>query len=121
MLCHKHKCIFVHIPKTAGQSIEKVFLESLQFDESRRPELLLRPNNDPNKGPPRLAHLKAQDYFEYEYITKETFYKYFKFSFVRNPWDRAVSHYLYMVPERNISFEKFLNVTLKLYFLNISG
>ena len=29
MICHDYKCIFVHIPKTAGQSIEHVFLNQL--------------------------------------------------------------------------------------------
>ncbi len=27
MISHQHKCILVHVPKTAGQSIEHVFLD----------------------------------------------------------------------------------------------
>ena len=108
MISDYHKCIFIHIPKTAGQSIERVFLDLNNLDWSSRSNLLLRYNPDLSKGPPRLAHLTASEYIEYNYISKENFNQYFKFAIVRDPWERIVSHYLYMVPDKKIDFYSFL-------------
>ena len=32
MLCHEYKCIFIHIPKSAGQSVHKFFARRLDPD-----------------------------------------------------------------------------------------
>jgi hypothetical protein len=65
MINHKHKCIFVEVPKTGSTSIRSII------------------------GYPKRPHL---DIVEIEsQITTEQFNEYFKFGFVRNPWDRAVS------------------------------
>mgnify|MGYP002795047461 FL=1 len=110
MISHKHKCIFVHIPKTAGMSIENSFLRSLglQFYQGQCPPLLLSFNKDKKVGPPSLAHLTPEQYMEYSYISKKLFDNYFKFAFVRNPWARAVSIYKYFKYHRILSFEGFM-------------
>lgn len=108
MISHRHECIFVHIPKTGGQSVETVFLDLHGLAWDRRAPLLLRPNPDPAKGPERLAHLKAAEYPDLGYVDRATFYRYFKFAFVRNPWDRLVSEYRYLGLEGETPFRSFV-------------
>jgi chondroitin 4-sulfotransferase 11 len=67
MVLHDYKLIFIHIPKNAGVSIYEVF------------EV---PQND-------QGHKKIDEY------DIENVDEYFKFCFVRNPWDRFVSTYSY--------------------------
>lgn len=96
MISHHHKAIFIHIPKCGGQSVEQMFLNDLGLDWKRRAPLLLRANDVPELGPPRLAHLLACDYVEYRYMPEEQFTAYYKFCVVRDPYSRVVSHFNYM-------------------------
>lgn len=98
MISHHHACIFVHIPKCAGQSIEHVFLEDVGLDWDRRDPLLLRRNRNRALGPPRLGHLTAGDYTGLGWIPRSMFDSYFKFAVVRDPFARAVSLYRYTCP-----------------------
>src|ERR1700746_1966012 len=66
---NRFRCIFIHIPKTAGSSVVEVL-----FGE-------------------RSRHIP---YFEYEQANPGKFRRYFKFSFVRNPWDRLVFSYFFL-------------------------
>jgi hypothetical protein len=95
MISHQDKCIFVHIPKAAGQSIEDVFVKRMGLTWEQREALLLKPNNNPALGPPRLAHLFANEYINKGHIEQPLFDEYFKFSFIRNPWSRLVSEFNY--------------------------
>lgn len=66
-----HKCIFVHIPKNAGLSVSYALF-----------------------GNTGGSHRKIKDY--QELFSRRAFIKYYKFTFVRNPWDRLVSTYFFL-------------------------
>jgi hypothetical protein len=81
-ISHLYKVIFVHIQRTGGNSIQKVFAE-------HDPQLVTRLSLDPaNK---RIKHCFAADV--QAAVTSDVFRKYTKFCVVRNPYDRMVSWY----------------------------
>jgi len=110
MISHPHKTVFVHIPKCGGQSIEAAFLADLGLSWAERAPLLLRPNDQPRLGPPRLAHLLARDYVDCHYLSAEVFDSYFSFALVRSPFARVLSFYHYLNPR--ISLSAFVQTTL---------
>lgn len=73
MISHKHKTIFIHIPRTAGTSIE-----------------MLLEGRDWWLENPKEKHITASKAKE---LYADWWDDYFKFSIVRNPWDRVVSMY----------------------------
>ncbi len=122
MISIKHKIIFIHIPKCAGQSIENIFLTDLGLNWQQRHPLLLRPRKANEKGPERLAHLYAEEYFKFGYIPKEKYDNFFKFSIIRNPVDRILSEINYQrIPKKNSnningieSVEEYISKVIKL-------
>lgn len=108
MICDPYRCIFIHIPKAAGISVEQFFLARLGLDWAHREPLLLRYNSDPRLGPERLAHLTASEYVDCGHVTAEVFSSYFKFSFVRNPWARLVSEYKFRNHVKRYTFKDFV-------------
>ncbi len=108
MISHELRSLYVHVPKTGGLSIQRFFVNHLGIPWDNREELLLGPNDDPERGPNVLDHLKASEYIGRGHITREQFDSYFKFAFVRNPWDRAVSEYHYRGYAGRFGFKTFL-------------
>jgi hypothetical protein len=106
MLSHHHRTIFIHVPKCAGQSVESAFLADLGLGWETRAPLLLRSNDHPELGPPRLAHLLACDYVRLRYVPAEMFAAYYRFAVVRNPWSRVVSLYRHL--GLDLSFRDFV-------------
>lgn len=108
MISHKHKTIFVHIPKCGGTSVETLFLDDLGITFQERACLVMFPNSNPKIGPKRLSHLSCNEMLDNHFISQELFNKYFKFSVVRDPYDRAYSCYKHMRYSHLMTFNNFL-------------
>lgn len=68
-----YRCLFIHVPKTAGTSICQALFGGITGHDSLR----------------RL----------WLFYSPEEFDQYFKFAFVRNPWERLVSAYVYFLQD----------------------
>ena len=109
MICREYQCLFVHIPKVAGQSVEQFFMNRLGLDwDADRDEVLLGDNEDRTRGTQKLAHLSASEYVDDGFISKDEYERLFKFSFVRDPFQRLVSEYRYRNYFHHRSFRDFV-------------
>jgi len=117
MISYDKKCIFVHIPKTGGTSIERVIWKKISA------QLLFGSPNRYHTG--GLQHLKAR--FIKTEVGEDVFNSFFKFAFVRNPWSKALSQYFYTIQTRddlrrilrlpkNASFEDYVKSLEKVSF-----
>lgn len=88
-ISHDLKTIFVHIPKTAGVSVSRM-IESYRV-KNRFSEWKIKHFND--KGD-RVYHMTFQ-MIKDRYYHVGFFDNYFKFSIVRNPYDRFISEWLW--------------------------
>jgi hypothetical protein len=126
MISHQHKCIFIHIPKCAGTTIKYMLFPNEKVDWQQA-------DYDKVHGwcPKRkffMQHATAQQLLETELISEDIWTSYYKFTFVRNPWDRAVSDYFWLMNDQKIKdsfknyilrkgkFTKFLNDKEMLYY-----
>ena len=99
MISTSKKCIFVHIPKTGGSSIEKVyeshFDENIKYSSGKQTYHydygLKYPDHPSNDS---YIHACAIE-LRREY-GDEIFDEYFKFAVKRNPWDRLSSLYFWI-------------------------
>jgi len=112
MISHEHNCIFVHIPKCGGTSVEGIFLADLGLDTTSRAPLLLRQRIGDEPSPPRLSHLCADDYVRGHYISEQLYQKYYKFSVVRHPASRTASAYHWLGLDLVVSYDRFVGELL---------
>jgi len=112
MISHSHRCVFIHIPKCGGQSIENIFLEANGLSWETRDPLLLRQNDNPLLGPPRLGHLTYRDYLDLCYISPDLMQSYTTFTIVRSPYKRIESLYRFLGYDCAIPFSRFVTQVL---------
>ena len=92
MISHARHCIFVHIPKTGGTSIEDAIWPKPRRGEDLWMGFIAPGRNKYQTG--GLQHLLARQ-IRIE-VGGDVFTRYFKFSIIRNPWDRVISQYSYL-------------------------
>jgi len=125
LISHKNKFIFVHIYKTAGTSVTSVFLPHsrlidrlvFEFVPTRKfVSLIIRIMNWYDDGQKQFTgvhkHAKAIDILNY--LGEKKFFDYYKFVFVRNPYDLMVSLYFYISQSKNhIDYAKVSDMSFK--------
>ncbi len=89
MICHTYKCIFIHIPKTAGTTIMNAFDRNWSIYTNNKNDAFL------NKS----IFSPKEEWIEYALCYKD----YVTFSVIRNPWDRFISGWKYCDSTKNRS------------------
>lgn len=93
----EHNYIFIHVPKCAGTSIENALKTNQMqwFGYDRKIQGFLQ-------------HLTCAEILEHNFLTKQEFDKHYKFAFVRNPFSRCVSEYIWRIKQ----FGNFINTPI---------
>lgn len=127
LISYSHRFIFFHVAKVAGLSIREALKDYVeepeQFRRMKRPPQMSgdQPNPLYAMWDSMLLHTKARD-AQYG-LPPEVFNGFYKFAFVRNPWDWQVSMYHFILKEpkhihyqtvRNMaSFEDYINWVIR--------
>lgn len=98
MIDHEQMFVFVQIPKTGGTSIADLL--------SHNP----MPRGWDVVAKKYRQHFTIPELIENKCLTIEQSDFYFKFAFVRNPWDRLVSEYMY---RKRVHSGKAFHISLK--------
>jgi hypothetical protein len=122
MISHKDRMIFFHNPKVCGTSMAQFFraIHAIYCDDSHQPNVDIFPYLCRTK-----RHISLTEYHELlsDAYGQSIFNGYWKFAFVRNPWDRVVSLYHYNSQNHPANAEKFAAEfpTFKSWVVNIYG
>jgi len=104
IVSHKHRFIFVAIPKTGTHSVRHALREHMGEGDMEQARLFVE-KTFPIPEIARMGHGHVSFAEVRPFLGEEAFQSYFKFAFVRNPFDRFVS-YCAFATSREGSFER---------------
>ena len=106
----KHNLFFIHIPKTAGSTILKMFDLDVSKDQEGKYKDIFIHHDDEHE----YIHASAK---MLKNLAPDVYHSCFKFAVVRNPYDRLISEYFWRIQYKknhafdssNMSFEEFVH------------
>ena len=121
VVCHRHRCIFIHIPRCGGTSINRLFLETGCFEKLdwKIPNIqIMYGRFETDENCYELDHATVEIYKEF--CHKGYIQNYFKFAIVRNPWERLLSEYLRKKARGDKRFIDADGLSFKEFVLNLA-
>lgn len=104
IVSHQHRFVFAAIPKTGTHSVRQALREHMSADDLEQVGLFVN-KRFPFEELAAIRHGHITLAQVRPYLGEEAFAGYFKFAFVRNPFDRFVSYCAFMTRE-NGAFER---------------
>jgi len=95
IISHKHKFIFIAIPKTGTHAIRFALREHMGNEDEEQVGLFVQKKLK-NKRIAEIGHGHISCLQAKEVLSEKIWNSYFKFAFVRNPWDRYISFCAFM-------------------------
>jgi hypothetical protein len=104
IISHQHRFIFAAVPKTGTHSVRQALREHMSAEDIEQVGLFVNKRFPfPELAAIQHGHLSLRQVRPY--LGEQAFTDYFKFAFVRNPFDRFVSYCAFMTRHQGI-FEK---------------
>lgn len=95
IVSHRHRFIFVAIPKTGTHSVRQALREHLGPEDIEQVGLFVN-KRFPFEALAKIGHGHLSLQQVRPFLGEEAYVSYFKFAFVRNPFDRFVSYCAFM-------------------------
>lgn len=115
MISHKLKFIFIHIPKTSGNSLSLFLKDFIDNDVIHRSSIMGEKQGIDIICEKTKKDIKHVDITYYKNTYGEKINDYLKFTIVRNPYDRMLSFYFWSKGKNNQKFNRneFINFIKK--------
>jgi hypothetical protein len=104
IISHQHRFVFAAIPKTGTHSVRQALREHMSAEDLEQVGLFVN-KRFPFEELARIRHGHISLEQVRPFLGEEAFANYFKFAFVRNPFDRFVSYCAFMTRD-NGAFDR---------------